>query len=40
MVVRSAAGGHLVDPGDPIVLEIDCLEGRQHLPIIRSRRAA
>jgi putative transposase len=28
------------DPGDPIVLEIDCLEGRRHLPIIRTRRAA
>ena len=26
--------------GDPIVLEIDCLEGRRHLPIIRTRRAA
>ena len=28
------------DPGDPIVLEIDCLEGRRHLPIIRARRVA
>ena len=28
------------DPGDPIVLEIDCLEGRRQLPIIRTRRAA
>ncbi len=28
------------DPGDPIVLEIDCLKGRRHLPIIQSRRAA
>ena len=28
------------DPGDPIVLEIDCLENRPHLPIIRARRAA
>ncbi len=28
------------DPGDAIVLELDCLEGRRHLPIIRSRRAA
>jgi putative transposase len=27
-------------PGDPIVLEIDCLEGRRHLPIVRCRRAA
>ena len=28
------------EPGDPIVLEIDCLDGRRHLPIIRARRAA
>ena len=28
------------EPGDPIVLEIDCLEGRRHLPIIRNHRAA
>jgi putative transposase len=28
------------EPGDPIVLEIDCLEGRRHLPVIRARRAA
>ena len=28
------------DPGDPIVFEIDCLEGRRHLPVIRVRRAA
>ena len=28
------------EPGDPIVLEIDCLEGRRHLPIIRTRLAA
>ena len=28
------------EPGDPIVLEIDCHEGRRHLPIIRARRAA
>jgi putative transposase len=28
------------EPGDPIVLEFDCLEGRRHLPIIRSRREA
>ena len=27
-------------PGDPIVLEIDCLAGRRHLPIIHARRAA
>ena len=28
------------EPGDPIVLEIDCLDGRRHLPIIHARRAA
>ena len=28
------------EPGDPIVLEIDCLEGRRHPPIVRTRRAA
>ena len=28
------------EPGDPIVLEIDCLEGRRYLPVIRARRAA
>ncbi len=28
------------DPGDAIILELDCLQGRRHLPIIRSRRAA
>ena len=28
------------EPGDPIVFEIDCLDGRRHLPIIRARRAA
>ena len=27
-------------PGDPIVIELDCLEGRRHLPIIRARHAA
>ena len=27
------------EPGDPIVLEIDCLDGRRHLPIIRARAA-
>jgi hypothetical protein len=26
------------DAGDPILLEIDCLEGWRHLPIIRTRR--
>ncbi len=28
------------NPGDPIVLEIDCLEGRRQLPILRAHRAA
>ncbi len=28
------------EPGDPIVLEIDCLEGRRHLPVISTHRAA
>ena len=28
------------EPGDPIVVEVDCLEGRRHLPIIRAHRAA
>ncbi len=28
------------EPGDPILLEIDYLEGRRHLPILRARRAA
>jgi len=27
-------------PGDPLVFQMDCLEGRRHLPIIRTRRAA
>ena len=27
-------------PGDPILVEIDCLEERTHLPVIRARRAA
>ena len=27
-------------PGDPIVFEIDCLEGSRHLPVICARRAA
>jgi putative transposase len=26
--------------GDPVIFEIDCLEGRRHLPIIRERHAA
>jgi len=28
------------EPGDPIILEIDCFQGRPHLPLIRARRAA
>ena len=28
------------EPGDPIVLEIDCLEGRCHLPVLGTRLAA
>ena len=28
------------EPGDPIRIEIDCLEGRRHLPIISARRVA
>ena len=28
------------EPGDAIVVRIDCLEGRRHLPIVRARRAA
>ncbi len=28
------------NPGDAIVLEIDCLENRRHLPVIRVHRAA
>ena len=28
------------EPGDPIVLEIDGLEGRRHLPVICARLAA
>jgi putative transposase len=28
------------EAGDPIVLEIDCVEGRRHLPVISTRRAA
>ena len=28
------------EPGDRIVLDIDCLDGRRHLPIIRAQRAA
>ncbi len=30
----------LGEPGDPIVLEIDCVESRRHLPVISTRRAA
>jgi hypothetical protein len=28
------------DPGDPVIFEIDCLEGRRHPPVICIRRAA
>jgi hypothetical protein len=28
------------EPGDPIILEIDCHKGHRHLPIIRARQAA
>jgi transposase InsO family protein len=28
------------EPGDPVILEIDCHKGRRHLPIIRARHAA
>ena len=28
------------EPGDPIVLEIDCLESRRHLPVLRTHLAA
>jgi putative transposase len=28
------------EPGDAIILEIDCLDGRRHLPVLRTRRAA
>ena len=28
------------EPGDPIIFEIDCLQQRRHLPIIRTQRAA
>jgi hypothetical protein len=31
---------HINIDGDPVIFEIDCLEGRCHLPIIRARRAA
>ena len=27
-------------PGDPIIFEIGCFNGRRHLPIIRAQRAA
>jgi hypothetical protein len=27
-------------PGDPVLFEIDCLEGRRHLSVLRVRRAA
>ena len=38
--LRGASGGLEGDPGDPIIFEIDCLDGRRHLPLIRVRRAA
>jgi hypothetical protein len=28
------------NPGDPMILEIDCFHGRRHLPIIHARQAA
>ena len=28
------------NPGDPIVVELDFLKGRRHLPILRAKRAA
>ena len=28
------------DPGNTIILEIDCHEGRRHLPVMRARRVA
>lgn len=28
------------EPGDAVILEIDCYKGRRHLPILRARRAA
>ena len=28
------------EPGDPVILEIDCFHGRRHLPVIRARQAA
>ena len=27
-------------PGDTVIIEFDCHEGRRHLPIVRARRAA
>ncbi len=27
-------------PGDTVIIEMDCLEGRRYLPIIRARRTA
>ena len=37
---KQDAFGRLGEPGDPIIFEIDCLEDRRHLPIIRAERAA
>jgi putative transposase len=28
------------EPGDPLILEIDCFHDRRHLPVIRARQAA
>jgi len=28
------------NPGVPLIIDIDCHEGRRHLPVIRARRAA
>jgi hypothetical protein len=28
------------EPGDPVILDIDCHEGRRHLPIVRVNRGA
>ena len=28
------------EPGDQVILEIDCYRGRRHLPILRARQAA
>jgi hypothetical protein len=38
--LSNVADGIDGEAGDAIVLEIDCLEGRRHLPMIGIRRAA